>query len=103
MKTVEPQQPGYLSHGEAPAAPVDRLTGRQALLGHRPQSLPGAPLGVPDESIAFTERGQHSDRQTLKPAFPVGPFFAQDRWAPTLSVAPLALPTADSSQLPYPH
>jgi hypothetical protein len=67
------------------------------------RACPGAPLSVQDESMAFTEHGQHSDRQTLKPAFPVGPFFAQDRWAPTLSVAPLALPTADSSQLPYPH
>jgi hypothetical protein len=41
--------------------------------------LPSPPLSVPDESIAFTERGQHRDRQTFEPAFPVGPFLAQDR------------------------
>jgi hypothetical protein len=41
--------------------------------------LPSALLSVPDESIAFTERGQHRDRQTLEPAFPVGAFLAQDR------------------------
>jgi hypothetical protein len=39
--------------------------------------LPSALLSVPDESIAFTKRGQHCDRQTLKPALPVGTFFAQ--------------------------
>jgi hypothetical protein len=39
--------------------------------------LPGAPLSVPDESIAFTERGQHSDRQSFESALPVGPFLAQ--------------------------
>jgi hypothetical protein len=62
MKTVEPQQPGYLLHSEAVAAPMDRLTQRKALVvGHRPQSLPSAPLRVPDESIAFAERGQHRD------------------------------------------
>jgi hypothetical protein len=32
-----------------------------------------------DESIAFTKRGQHRDRQTFEPVFPVGPFFAQSR------------------------
>jgi hypothetical protein len=80
MKTVEPQQPGYLPHSEAVAAPMDRLTQRKALVvGHRPQSLPSAPLRVPDESIAFAERGQHRDRQTFEPAFPLGAFFAQDR------------------------
>jgi hypothetical protein len=41
--------------------------------------LPSAPLSVPDESIAFTQRGQQLDRQRLEPAFPVGPFFAQGR------------------------
>src|SRR4029450_2592931 len=46
-KAVEPQQPGYLSHREAAAAPVDRLTQRQTLLvGHRPQRLPSALLSV---------------------------------------------------------
>jgi hypothetical protein len=41
--------------------------------------LPGAPLSVPNQSIAFAKSGQYRDRQTLKPAFPVGTFFAQDR------------------------
>jgi hypothetical protein len=46
---------------------------------HRPQSLPSPPLSVPDQSIAFTQRGQHRDRQSLEPAFPVGPFLTQYR------------------------
>jgi hypothetical protein len=38
MKAVEPQQPGYLSHSDAAATPLDRLTQRQTLLvGQRPQ------------------------------------------------------------------
>jgi hypothetical protein len=41
--------------------------------------LPSPPLSVPDESIPFTEPGQHRHRQTLKPAFPVGTFFAEAR------------------------
>jgi hypothetical protein len=32
-----------------------------------------------DRSVAFTERGQHRDRQTFEPAFPVGTFLAQYR------------------------
>jgi hypothetical protein len=73
-------QPGDFPQCDAAAAPVDRLAYRKPLLvGHRPQRLPGAPLSVPDESIAFTERGQHRDRQTFEPVFPVGPFFAQSR------------------------
>jgi hypothetical protein len=80
MTAVGPQQPGYLSHTDAAAAPINRLTQRQTfLLGHRPQRLPSAPVSVPDESIAFTKRGQHGDRQTLESAFPVGPFFTQYR------------------------
>jgi len=80
MTAVEPEQPGYLSHHEAAAAPVDRFPQRQTLLvGHRPQRLPSAPLSVPDQSIAFTERGQHCDRESFEPAFSVGSFFAQDR------------------------
>ena len=52
---VEPQQPGYLSHSEAAAAPVDGFPDRQTLVvSHCPESLPGALLSVPDESIAFT-------------------------------------------------
>jgi hypothetical protein len=80
MTALEPQQPGYLSHSDAAAAPVDRFPYRQTLIvGHRPQCLPSAPLRVPDESIAFGKRGQHRDSQSFEPAFPVGPFFAQYR------------------------
>ena len=73
----EPQQPGYLSHSDAAAAPVDRfayhtLRGSSAELA---QPL----LSVPDESIAVTKRGQRGDRQSFEPAFPVGPFFPQYR------------------------
>jgi hypothetical protein len=67
-----------LSHRDA-AAKTDRLTQRQThIVGHRPQRLPGAPLN-PDESIAFTKRGQRNDRQIFELAFPIGPFFAQYR------------------------
>jgi len=58
----------------------------------------GAPLRVPDCSVAFTERSQHLNRQRSKPAFPVGPLFAL--YQPghlTLRAAPPASPTADSS------
>jgi hypothetical protein len=41
--------------------------------------LPGPPLSIPDQSIAFTERGQHDDRQSFEPPFPVGPFFTSCR------------------------
>jgi hypothetical protein len=41
------------------------------------QSLPSPLLSVPDESIAFSKRGQRGDRQSFEPAFPVGPFFPQ--------------------------
>jgi hypothetical protein len=41
--------------------------------------LPGPPLSIPDQSIAFTECGQHHDRQSFDPAFPVGPFFTPRR------------------------
>jgi hypothetical protein len=34
--------------------------------------LPSPPLSVPNQSIAFTKRGQHCDRQSFEPAFPVG-------------------------------
>ena len=80
MSVVEPQQPGYLSHSDAAAAPVDRFPHRQTLVvSHRPQRLPSAPLSIPDQSIAFNECGQHRDRQSFEPPFPVGPFFTQYR------------------------
>jgi len=41
--------------------------------------LPGPLFSVPDQSIAFTECGQHRDRQSFEPTFPVGPFFTQYR------------------------
>jgi hypothetical protein len=78
----EPHQPAYLSHSHAAAAPVDRFTQRQTLIvGHRPQRLPSAQLSVPHESIAFSKRGQHRDRQSFEPAFPVGPFLRSTAWA----------------------
>jgi hypothetical protein len=80
MSIVEPQQPSYLAHSDAAAAPLDRLPHRQALIvSHRPQRLPGPPLSIPDQSIAFTKGGQHRDRQSFEPPFPVGPFFTQYR------------------------
>ena len=80
MTAVEPQQPGYLSHSDAAAAPVDRFPQRKTLIaGHCPQRLPSTLLSAPNESIAFTQRGQHRNRQTFEPAFPVGPFFIQYR------------------------
>jgi hypothetical protein len=50
-------------------------------IGHRPQRLPSAQLSVPHESIAFSKRGQHRDRQSFEPAFPVGPFLRSTAWA----------------------
>jgi hypothetical protein len=41
--------------------------------------LRSAPLSVLDESITFTERGEHRDCQSSEPAFPVGSFLAQYR------------------------
>ena len=38
-----------------------------------------ASLSVPDQAIAFSKRGQHSGRQTFKPALPVGTFLPQYR------------------------
>jgi hypothetical protein len=82
MTAVEAQQPGYLSHSDAAAAPVDRFPYRQTLVvSHRPQGLSSPPLSIPDQSIAFTECGQHRDRQSFEPAFPVGPFFTSIAWA----------------------
>jgi hypothetical protein len=74
-------EPADLPHRKAAsAAPLDRLADRQALvLGHHLQRLPGAPFCVADRCVAFTECGQHGDRQTLEPALPVGPLFAQYR------------------------
>jgi len=41
--------------------------------------LRSAPLSVPNQSIAFTQRRQHHHRQSFEPAFPIGPFFTQYR------------------------
>jgi len=66
MSIVEPQQPGYLSHSDAAAAPLERFPHRQTLIvSHRPQSLSSPSLSISDQSIAFTECGQHRDRQSL--------------------------------------
>jgi hypothetical protein len=80
MTAVEPQQPGCLPHSDTAAAPGDRFPQRQALvLSHCSQGLPSAPFSVPHLGIPFPKRGQYRDRQRFKPAFPVGPFFAQYR------------------------
>src|SRR4029453_14176773 len=76
MSVVEPQQPSYLAHSDAAAAPVDRFPHRHTPSArHQPKTLPPPPLSIPDQSIAFTECGQHRDRQSTEPTFPVGPFF----------------------------
>jgi hypothetical protein len=71
-------QPSHLPHRDAGAAPLDRLAHDN-----------------PSSSVIVTlpERGQHDDRQALKPAFPLGTFFAayclasQRRASPRLSTA----------------
>jgi hypothetical protein len=105
VSAVKPQQPVYLSHSEAAAAPVGRFPYRQTLVvGHRPQRLPSALLSVADESIAFTKRGQHHDRQSFEPAFPVGPpLCAVPPGYLTLTPRRLPYPTADASHLPHRH
>jgi hypothetical protein len=66
VSAVKPQQPVYLSHNAAAAAQsAASHTDKPLVVGHRPQRLPSALLSVPDESIAFTKRGQHRDRQSL--------------------------------------
>jgi hypothetical protein len=74
-------QPGA---GEPLNVPVDEVQRRgvgQVIqhLGIEVRSACAAPLSVPDEGIAFTECGQHRDRQSFEPAFPVGPFFTPRR------------------------
>jgi hypothetical protein len=59
--------------------PADRRQAAAAGLSHAPQSLRSTPFRVPNQSVAFTECGQHCDREPLEPAFPVGPFFAKYR------------------------
>jgi hypothetical protein len=62
LMTAIEQQPGYFSHSDAAAGPVDRFPYRQTLIGsHRPQSSPSPPLSDPNQGIAFTQRGQHYD------------------------------------------
>jgi hypothetical protein len=36
-------------------------------------------LSLPSLSIAFSKRGEHRDRQSFEPAFPVGSFLMQYR------------------------
>jgi hypothetical protein len=68
---------------QVPKVGVDRGAGGRwplaLVVGHCPQRLPCPPLRVADRGVAFTERGQHRDRQTFEPAFPVGTFLAQYR------------------------
>jgi hypothetical protein len=80
MSVVEPQQPSYLTHSDAAAAPVEHFPHRQTLIvSHSPQSLPSPPLSGPDQSIALTKRGQHRNSQSCEPAFPLRPFLTQNR------------------------
>ena len=104
MKTVEPQQPGYLPHSEAVAAPMDRLTQRKALVvGHRPQSLPSAAPRPGREHRVRRARSapRPPDLRAGGPARRV--LCAGPPGHLTLSAAPPASPTADSSHLPYRH
>jgi hypothetical protein len=49
MIAVDSQEPGYLSHSDAAAAPLDCFPQRQTLIvSHGPQRLPSAPLSVSD-------------------------------------------------------
>jgi hypothetical protein len=58
MAAVESHQSGYRANSDAAPAPVGRLTqGQSLVVGHCPQRLTGAPLGVSDESIAFAKGG----------------------------------------------
>jgi hypothetical protein len=51
--------------------------------GHRLQRLPGAAFSVADRGVAFTECGQHLDRQTVETAILVGPPLRSTAWAPS--------------------
>jgi hypothetical protein len=76
----ESTQASKLAHRDEAAAPVGGLAERQTLVDRQPpQRFSGAQLRVLDRPVAFTERGQHLNRQTLEPTFPVGPLFAQYR------------------------
>jgi hypothetical protein len=50
MLVRQAAQPGHFLHSEAAAAPFDRLTHGQALVGHRQQRAAGAQHRVPDWS-----------------------------------------------------
>ena len=79
---VERPQPGYLTHGNASAAPVDRLAHRQGLdVGHRPQRLTSTYFPVLDRPVTFTERGQHDNRQPFEAAVPIGVSLRSTAWA----------------------
>jgi hypothetical protein len=100
---VEPQQSGYLSHSDAAAALVDRFPQRQTfIVSHRPQRLPSAPLSVPDDSSRSPSAVSTSTARASSRRSRLGPFLAPVLLGHlTLSAAPLALLTADSSHLPY--
>jgi hypothetical protein len=66
-RTVRPPTP----HQRPPFAATGLLD------GHRLQRLPGAAFSVADRGVAFTECGQHLDRQTVETAILVGPPFTQ--------------------------
>ena len=95
------EEPGYLSHRDAAATPVDHLPHRKTLIvSHRPQCLPSAPLSLPDESIAFSKRSEPQPLQLRAGVRGRPVLYAPPPGCLTLGVAPPALPTADSSHLP---
>ena len=105
MTAVEPQQPGYLSHSDAAAAPVDRLPQRQ---DPRRRSSSAA-LARPAAQRPGPEHRVHQARSAPRPpelraGVPGRPvLYAVPPGHLTLSAAPPASPTADSSHLPYRH
>jgi hypothetical protein len=73
-------QPGYFPRRDGGAAPIGGLADRQSfIVGHCTQRFSRPSLRIAYRGVAFTERGQHLNRQLLKSAFPVGAFFAQYR------------------------
>ena len=78
MTALESQQPGYLSHSDAAATPVDRFPyGQTLIFGHCPQRLPNPPLSVRTRASRSPSAVTRRDRWSFEPPFPVDPFFAQ--------------------------
>jgi len=68
--------PGHVPHGRPlPHRSTASRTDMPSLSIITSSASP-APLSVTNGSVAFTERGQHGDRQALNPTVSVGAFFA---------------------------